>query len=141
MINKFWTVLSVCLLLIVFPALASSEPLEIPAHAKCAECGMMVHADSMFTAQMVGSDGKLMAFCDIGDMLIYFKGMKETPKESYVKDFNSNTWTDAKAAKYVKDAKKFKTPMMWSIAAFKDMHEAHKSGNPVAFEEALGLVQ
>jgi copper chaperone NosL len=118
--------------------LAFAGPLPIPEGSLCHVCGMKVDAASPFAAQAI-DNGKLLPFCDIGDMLHYYGRAKAKPAEVYVKDFETNEWTDALRAAYVKSPA-FKTPMSWEIAAFKDKQKALKSGAVMSFDEALASI-
>lgn len=135
---KVLRLFAVCLLVIGLPLAALSQPMEIPEGSKCYECGMKVDPGSPFAAQIV-EDGKLLPFCDIGDMLHRYKKMKDKPERLYVRDKASGEWTDALGASYVK-SEEFKTPMGWGLAAFKDKGEAAKHGSPMDFDEALTMV-
>jgi len=99
----------------------------------CTECGMMVDMNSKFTAKIVQSD-RTSYFCDIGDLFSYLrrKGAKDVKAE--VKDFNTGEWIDAGKAYYVSARKKFRTPMGWGVAAFKDLTSASEFGNPADFD-------
>lgn len=131
-------ILLVCLFITVFFSVSSSQPLEIPEGSLCHVCGMKVDSGSPFSAQAVNKDGKLLAFCDIGDMLIYYSGAKEKPDKVYVKDYNSKAWIPALNAVYIK-SEKIKTPMAWGIAAFKEKADATKFGVTLNFNEALDV--
>jgi nitrous oxide reductase accessory protein NosL len=106
----------------------------------CAECGMMVDLNSKFAAKAVQGD-TTRYFCDIGDLFAYLnkKGLKDAPAE--VRDYTSGAWIDARKAFYVGSGSKFKTPMGWGIAAFKDKESASSSGNPMDFDTALAKVK
>jgi|Deesub1362A_J573_1020465.scaffolds.fasta_scaffold00045_25 nitrous oxide reductase accessory protein NosL len=129
----------VCAFVLFLVSSAFSEPMSIPEGATCYECGMEVDVNSPFSAQMIVG-GKLRAFCDIGDMLYHYNKMKEKPDMLYVRDYATGAWIDALKASYVK-SKKFKTPMDWGIAAFKEKDAALKAGNALSFEEALKIVK
>ena len=129
--------ISILLLLVatVLPSLAYAEPMEIPEGSKCHICGMKVDPVSPYSAQTV-EKGNLIPFCDIGDMLHYYKKQTEKPTELYVRDTRSHEWTKAQGAFYAK-SDQFSTPMGWGIAAFTDSEEAAKFGEPMSFDEAL----
>jgi copper chaperone NosL len=133
---------SILLLLLAASALPGSayaEPMEIPEGSKCHICGMKVDPGSPYSAQMV-EDGTLLPFCDIGDMLHYYKKQQEKPAELYIRDTQSRKWTEAQGAFYVKsDA--FSTPMGWGIVAFSDKEEAEKFGETMTLEEALDALE
>lgn len=118
---------------------AFAGPPDIPAGSKCAECGMGVDSASPFSA-MIMQGGKTFPFCDVGDMLVYYGRMEEKPSEVYVKDYMTNTWTDAMSAYYVKSAS-FHTPMGWGMAAFKGKDPALQAGDAMTMDEALGNVK
>jgi len=116
--SKLFLSLALVLLLVSF---ASAEML------RCTQCGMMVNADSKFSAKIVQGE-KSLPFCDIGDLLAYVK-KKSTPEaKPLVKDYKSGEWVDADKAFYVQSAKTFRTPMGWGIAAFRDKQEAATFG-------------
>ncbi len=131
------------ILLLVFaaclPGLAYAEPMEIPEGSKCHICGMKVAPGSPYSAQTV-DEGNLLPFCDIGDMLHYYKKQEEKPTELYVRGAQSREWTGAQGAFYVK-SDSFSTPMGWGIAAFSDKEEAEKFGEAMTFEEALDALE
>lgn len=123
--------------LLVMPSVAFSGPMEVPAGALCIECGMKVDPASPFTAQIIRG-GKLYVFCDIGDMLSYYAGLKKKPSEVYVKDYEYNAWMGGLEAYYVK-GEYFKSPMGWRIAAFRNKVDALKAGAVMTFNEALEM--
>lgn len=129
----------VCLFLLVLPLSALSGPMEIPSGAKCHVCGMKVDAKSLFAVQIV-EDGKLLSFCDIGDMLSHYKKVKTKPASIYVRDYNTGEWIDALKASYVKGSE-FSTPMGWGIAAFGEKEEALKAGAAMNFDGALKMLK
>lgn len=135
---KVLRLFALCLLVTGFPLVASAQPMEIPEGSKCYECGMKVAPASPFAAEIVEA-GKLLPFCDIGDMMHRYKKMAEKPGTLYVRDHASGQWTDALKAFYVK-GEEFRTPMGWGIAAFREKGEAEKKGSPMTFEEALKLI-
>jgi copper chaperone NosL len=105
----------------------------LAADIRCTECGMMVKMDSKFTSKITQGETTLY-FCDIGDLFTYLKknNMKEAGAE--VKDYTTGEWIAARKAYYVNSSKKFRTPMGWGIAAFKDKNEASKAGNSLDFD-------
>ncbi len=129
-----------------FAALASLMLIfvcSLPAQAEsvhCTECGMMVDMNSKFAARIVQGD-KTLYFCDIGDLFSYLKrkGAKESPAE--VRDYTSGEWINARKAFFVHAENKFKTPMGWGIAAFKEKNRASEFGSTADFDEAAkGLI-
>lgn len=113
--------------------------IPIPSGAEtlhCTECGMMVDSGSKFSARIVQGQTTLH-FCDIGDMFSYIK--RKGPKEgsSSVKDHSTGDQIDAKSAFYVRNEKKFNTPMGWGIAAFKDKDKAASFGSPLEYDTAV----
>ncbi|MEJ2192621.1 MAG: nitrous oxide reductase accessory protein NosL [Nitrospirota bacterium] len=117
---------------------AFSDPMDIPAGSRCRSCGMKVDPASVYSAQIV-TGGEMLPFCDIGDMLSFYKKQKEKPSELYVRDSKSGRWIDAMKAVYVK-SEKFNTPMGWGIAAFARRDEAAGFGKPMTFEETLKVL-
>ncbi|MEJ2314219.1 MAG: nitrous oxide reductase accessory protein NosL [Nitrospirota bacterium] len=138
--NLTWTfVLLLLAAVIMLPGVAFSEPRDIAEGAKCHLCGMKVDPGSAFSAQIVDG-GKMLPFCDIGDMLYHYNKQEEKPSEMYVRDKQSLKWIDAREAAYVK-SDSFSTPMGWGIAAFSDKAEAAAFGKPMTFDEALSAVK
>ena len=137
--KKILTSILLLLVATVLTGLAYAEPMEIPEGSKCHICGMKVDPVSPYSAQTV-EEGTLLPFCDIGDMLHYYKKQEEKPTELYVRDTRSREWTEAQEAFYVK-SDQFSTPMGWGIAAFPDKDEAQKFGKTMTFEEALDALE
>jgi len=107
-----------------------------PAHAgdtTCAECGMMVKMDSPFTAKITQGD-TMLYFCDIGDLFAYLRKKNLNNARAEVRDYPTGAWVDARKANYVHAEKKFRTPMGWGIAAFKNADEASQSGTMMDFD-------
>jgi nitrous oxide reductase accessory protein NosL len=114
-----------------------------PAQAetvKCAECGMACDVAAKFTSRIVQGDQTLY-FCDIGDLFSYLKRKKPSASRVEVKDYNTGDWIDAHRAYYVHSEKKFKTPMGWSFAAFKDKDKASEFGAAMDFDGAAGALK
>ncbi len=112
---------------------ALSVPPLFSETVKCSECGMTCDVAAKFTSRIVQGDQTLY-FCDIGDLFSYLKRKKSSPARVEVKDFTSGDWIDAYKAFYVHSEKKFKTPMGWSIAAFKDKDKASEFGTAMDFD-------
>ena len=100
---------------------------------KCSECGMMVEVSSKFASKIVQA-GKTLYFCDIGDLFSYLKRTKQNDFKAEVKDYKTGEWIDARAAYYVHAEKKFRTPMGWGIASFKDQKDAAEFGAAMDFD-------
>jgi nitrous oxide reductase accessory protein NosL len=100
---------------------------------QCTECGMMVDMNSKFTARIV-TGNTTSYFCDIGDLFSYLKRTGTTAAGAGVKDYTTGEWLAANKAFYVKDDKKFKTPMGWGIAAFKEKAPAAAAGAVLDFD-------
>jgi nitrous oxide reductase accessory protein NosL len=118
-----------------FPALALVLFCSLSASAEmvsCAQCGMGADLGSKFTSRIVQAK-QTLHFCDIGDLFAYLKTKPAAATEAQVKDYRSGEWINAQQAYYVQSAKKFQTPMGWSIAAFKAKPE------PAEFGEALDI--
>ncbi len=98
----------------------------------CTECGMMLDVNSPFTAKMT-SGPNISYFCDIGDLFSYLKRKDAQGAAIEVKDFVSNEWIDGRKAFFVKAEKKFKTPMGWGVAAFRDKGKASEAGAAMDF--------
>lgn len=101
----------------------------------CSQCGMIVDAGSKFTAKIATADRTLF-FCDIGDLFVYLKRKKLRADGAFVKDHPSGEWVEAKAAYFVHDEIKFKTPMGWGVAAFRDRGRAAEAGKVMDFDAA-----
>jgi copper chaperone NosL len=106
----------------------------------CAECGMMSDLGSKFTSRIVQGE-KTLFFCDIGDLFTYLTRNKLSDVRAEVKDYRTGEWLSAHEAHYVQAAKKFKSPMGWGIAAFKDRKDAAGYGSVMDFDGALKAVQ
>jgi len=105
---------------------------------RCAECGMTVTMDSPFIAKIFLSD-RTLYFCDIGDLFVYLTKKNLKDARSEVKDYTTGAWIDARKAYYVHSEKKFRTPMAWGVAAFKDKSEASQSGAVMDFDAAARI--
>ena len=129
--TTLFRIMSFALSLIVFSftALPAAETI------KCSECGMSVDVNSKFESKILQSD-KTLYFCDIGDLFSYLKRTKLSDFKAEVKDYKTGDWIDARMANYVHAEKKFRTPMGWSIAAFKNQKDAAKFGAVMDFEAA-----
>ncbi len=106
----------------------------------CAECGMKSDLASKFTSKIVQGE-KTLYFCDIGDLFAYLNRKKPQNAQAEVKDYNTGEWLDAQKAFYVRAEKKFRTPMGWGIASFKDRNDAAGYGSVMDFEAAIKAVQ
>lgn len=94
---------------------------------------MFVDMNSKFTAKIVHDD-TTDYFCDIGDLFSYLKRKGLNDVSAQVKDYTTGEWIDAAQASFVRSEKKFKTPMGWGIAAFKDKLSAGESGSVMDFK-------
>lgn len=112
----------------------------LAAETRCTECGMMVQMDSKFTSRITQGETTLY-FCDIGDLFSYLKKKNGKEAGAQVKDFTTGEWLDARKAYYVNSGKKFRTPMGWGIAAFKDKNEASKAGTIMDFDGAANALK
>ena len=104
-----------------FPVLAIVVLCSLSASAEmvsCAQCGMGADLGSKFTSR-IAQVKQTLHFCDIGDLFAYLKNNPAAAADAQVKDFKTGDWISARQAYYVYSAKKFQTPMGWSIAAFK----------------------
>lgn len=117
---------------LIIVILACSLPLAAET-IQCTECGMMVDMNSKFTARIV-TGNTTSYFCDIGDLFTYLKRTRTTAAGAGVKDFATGEWLPADKAFYVRNDKKFKTPMGWGVAAFKDKTSAAASGAVLDFD-------
>jgi len=125
--SKFIAQIALVLFLLPLPATAET--------VKCSECGMTCDVAAKFTSRIV-QGGQTLYFCDIGDLFSYLKRKKPSPTRVEVKDYNTGEWIDAYKAYYVHSEKKFKTPMGWSIASFKDKDRASEFGTAMDFDGA-----
>jgi nitrous oxide reductase accessory protein NosL len=101
---------------------------------------MIVDAGSKFTSKIATADRTLF-FCDIGDLFVYLKRKKLRADGAFVKDHPSGEWVEAKAAYFVHDEIKFKTPMGWGVAAFRDRGRAAEAGKVMDFDAAARAMQ
>ncbi len=130
------------IIMYLYPALLTLF-LSLPASAAmitCAQCGMKSDIDSKFTSKITQGD-KTLYFCDIGDLLTYLNEKKPQNIRAEVKDYSTGEWLDVHKALYVQDEKKFKSPMSWGIAAFKDRKAATGNGSVMDFDGALKAIQ
>jgi len=132
--RSLFALLNAALFLGLFVFSASAETIT------CAECGMTSDLASKFTAKITQGD-KTLYFCDIGDLLSYQNRKKPENARPEVKDYESGQWIDARAAFFVRAEKKFKSPMGWGIAAFKDSKTAAGYGPVVGFDDAAKAVK
>jgi len=124
---------------IFFPVLAIIVFCSLSASAemvRCAQCGMGADLGSKFTARIVNPK-QTLHFCDIGDLFAYLKKAPVANAEAHVRDYRSGDWINAHQAAYVQSAKKFQTPMGWSIAAFKNKPEAAEFGSTLDFDAMM----
>ena len=128
MIRKMLSLIVVSASLIMIASLPVSA-----AGSKCAECGMMVMMESRFAAKIVQGDTTI-PFCDIGDLFVFLNKKTAKNGKAMVRDHPTGAWIDAQKAFYVIAKNKFKTPMRWGIAAFKDKSEASKSGKAMDYD-------
>jgi nitrous oxide reductase accessory protein NosL len=122
---KFFSIAALMILTLAQAATAGT--------VKCAECGMGCDVAAKFTSRII-QDDQTLYFCDIGDLFSYLKRKKPTAAHMEVKDYNTGEWIDAYKAYYVRSEKKFKTPMGWSIAAFRDKDKALGFGTAMDFD-------
>jgi len=126
----FYYSLALFFLIAICPLPAVAEPVN------CTECGMIVDMNSRFTAKIVQGDATSY-FCDIGDLFSYLKRNKPAHVNVAVKDYPGGEWIDAKTAYFVHNEKKFKTPMAWGFAAFRDKSRASEAGEMMDFDAAM----
>jgi nitrous oxide reductase accessory protein NosL len=100
---------------------------------KCTECGMTCDVAAKFTSRIIQGDQTLY-FCDIGDLFSYLQRKKPSVTRLEVKDYSTGEWIDAHKAYYVHSEKKFKTPMGWGIAPFRDKERASEFGTVMDFD-------
>jgi nitrous oxide reductase accessory protein NosL len=119
--------LTLSVIVLSFTTISAAETI------KCSECGMMVDVNSKFASKIVQAD-KILYFCDIGDLFSYLKRTKQNDFKMEVKDYKTGEWIDARTAYYVHAEKKFRTPMGWGIASFKDPKDAAEFGAAMDFD-------
>jgi nitrous oxide reductase accessory protein NosL len=112
----------------------------LAVETRCTECGMMVQMESKFTSKITQGETTLY-FCDIGDLFTYLKKNNMKVAGVEVKDYTTGEWIDARKAYYVNSSKKFRTPMGWGIAAFKDRNDASKAGSILDFDGAANALK
>ncbi len=130
--SKFLLLASLILALFTGTALAET--------VKCAECGMSCDVAAKFTARIVQGD-QTQYFCDIGDFFTYLGRKKPDATRMEVKDYPTGEWIDAHQAYFVHAEKKFKTPMGWGIAAFRDKNKAAEYGTATDFDGTAKAVK
>jgi nitrous oxide reductase accessory protein NosL len=123
--SKFIAQIALLMLLLALPAAAET--------VKCSECGMPCDVAAKFTSRIIQGDQTLY-FCDIGDLFSYLKRKKPSARRVEVKDYNTGEWVDAYKAYYVRSEKKFKTPMGWGVASFRDKGKASEFGSAMDFD-------
>ncbi len=129
---------STVLLIALF--LLAAGPAAAADIVKCTECGMSCDVNAKFTARIVQGD-QTHYFCDIGDLFTYLNRKKPTVTRIEVKDYPTGEWMDARAAFYVHAEKKFKTPMGWGIASFRDRNKAAEFGATMDFDGTAKAVK
>jgi copper chaperone NosL len=117
--------------LVLFCSLSASAEM-----VSCAQCGMGADLGAKFTSRIVQAN-QTRHFCDIGDLFAYLKANPDAIAEAQVKDYKSGEWVNAQQAYYVQSAKKFQTPMGWSIAAFKAKPESAEFGHALDFNATM----
>jgi nitrous oxide reductase accessory protein NosL len=125
--KKFIKMFFPMLAIIVFCSFSASAEM-----VSCAQCGMGADLGAKFTSRIVQVK-QTLHFCDIGDLFAYLKANPAAAAVAQVKDYKSGEWVNAQQAYYVHSAKKFQTPMGWSIAAFKARPEGAEFGNALDF--------
>ncbi len=121
------------MLLIILTVLSISAAGVLAETIHCTECGMMVDVNSPFAARILSGE-KASYFCDIGDLFSYISRKGADGGAVQVKDFDKNEWIDGRTAFFVKSDKKFRTPMGWGVAAFKNKAKASESGTAMDFD-------
>ena len=111
---------------------ARVEPVEIVFDEEvCSRCRMAVSVPS-FAAEVVGTDGSIDYFDDIGCMVLWTKDRK-VPEDSglFVVDYQNGNWLDARDACFVR-SEALDTPMGFGIAAARESERAE------SFAEEIG---
>jgi copper chaperone NosL len=100
------------------------EPVAIAFNEEvCSHCRMAV-SEPTFAAEVVGSDGSLDYFDDIGCMVLWTKE-RRVPDDSglFVVDYQNGNWLDARDAYFVR-SEALDTPMGFGIAAAQELEPA-----------------
>ncbi len=135
MTNPFrTTAYALSLIVFSFTALPAAETV------KCSECGMTVDVDSKFESKIVQAD-RTLYFCDIGDLFSYLKRTNLGNFKAEVRDYKTGDWIEARTAQYVHAEKKFRTPMGWGIASFRNRKDAAEFGAVMDFDAAVKALQ
>jgi len=123
--SKLFITTALLIFLFAGPSLAET--------VKCTECGMSCDVAATFTSRIM--QGALtLYFCDIGDLFSYLNRKKPSVTRVEVKDYTTGEWIEAQKAYYVRSEKKFKTPMGWSVASFRDKNKALEFGAAMDFD-------
>ncbi len=134
--TRRWVVAIVVVLLVVYSLTAGAAGEKL----RCAHCGMILEESSPFSARIDAQD-KTLWFCDIGDMVLYINEKKADPSLAQVKDYPTGAWIAASKAFYVSSPKKFRTPMGWGLAAFRNRADASGSGEVDDLASILKRIQ
>ena len=81
----------------------------------CKKCNMLL-SETRYAAAFEDAEGNAQIFDDIGCMLSTLQSIEKMPKQIWVRDFKTDTWTDAHTAYFV-SSEKFSTPMNYGFVA------------------------
>jgi len=120
------------------------EPVALAPEDMCAYCKMAI-SEKRYAAELIGSEGAVFKFDDIGCMANFIKGQKNAVQVGafYVMDFDDGQWIKADNAYYVRSSK-LATPMNGGIIAFKNQSQAEQaiskySGKLLSFKDIFNL--
>lgn len=107
---------SIWLLLVTGCSGSKAGPPELVADKiACAKCNMLL-SETRFAAAFQLSDGQTRVFDDVGCMLGQLRTMPKLPDHIWVRDYEHDTWLDARAAIFVA-SQQFGTPMNYGFIA------------------------
>ncbi len=119
------------------------KPVNIAPEDMCALCKMAI-SEKRFAAEFIDKDGEAFKFDDIACLLQYVKGKRNQAAIAayFVVDLDSQSWTKAEEAYFVRSAK-IKTPMSGGVAAFRTQTKAQEAaaqhqGETLRFNDLLG---
>jgi copper chaperone NosL len=101
----------------------TAEPPEISyGRDTCDSCGMII-SDERFASALVGRDGVVLLYDDLGEMLEAVAAEGLGDRRAWAHDWNSAEWTDATTASFVRGAPET-TPMGTGFVAFAERENA-----------------
>lgn len=116
------------------------RPVDIDPADMCARCRMAI-SQNRYAAELIGRDGNVSKFDDLGCMIHYTRGRQLNPNSQiyFVMDYNAQRWLAARQAFYVR-SNAIPAPMSGGLAAFGNRGEADRfaaevHGAVLGFEE------